>query len=240
VSAVGEVRTVLITGGTGALGSAVTKRFLADGHRVATTFVVEQERDVLLADLGSGADELLMVGADVTDEDEVASLIEQVTDAHGPAEVLVHLVGGWKGGERVHEHSMKTWEGMLRLNLLTAFLCCRAVLPSMLQQGWGRVVLVSARTAREGPRSEQAAYAVAKAGVAILAETIAEETRGTGVTANVVAPSVVDTAANRASMPDANPSGWVRPEDVATSIAFLASEEGGQLRGAWLPVYGSA
>ena len=128
---------------------------------------------------------------------------------------------------------------MFSLNLDSAFLCARAVLPSMLERDWGRVVFVSSRTARQD-RAGQAAYAIAKAGVAVLAETIAEETVGTSVTANVVAPSTLDTPANRRAMPNADHTRWVGPEQVAASIAFLASDAAGQLRGAWLPVYGSA
>ena len=100
-------------------------------------------------------------------------------------------------------------------------------------------MLISSRTARQG-RSGQAAYAIAKSGVAVLAETIAEESVGTGVTANVVAPSTLDTHATRRAMPDTDHDAWVPPGDVAASIAFLASEEAGQLRGTWLSAYGSA
>ncbi len=216
-------------------------RFLADGHRVATTFIIEREREELLAEVDErDEDRLMVVRTDVTDENSVRNFVESVTGTLGPPEIFIHLVGAWKGGRRVHEESLETWDRMLQLNLTSAFLCCRAALPAMIESGWGRIILVSARTAREGSRDGQAAYAVAKAGVAMLAEAIAEETRGTGVTANVVAPSVIDTAANRAAMPEEDPSRWVRPEDVAAATAFLASEEGGQLRGAWLSVYGSA
>jgi NAD(P)-dependent dehydrogenase (short-subunit alcohol dehydrogenase family) len=233
-------RTVLITGGTGALGTAVTSRFLEDGYRVATTWVVRAEADALEESLGPlGEDRRLLVETDVTDAESIAAAASRIAQDLGPVDVLVHLVGAWKGGEHVHEHSVESWDRMMELNLKSAFLCCRAVLPSMLERGWGRIVLVSSRTARQG-RSGQAGYAVAKAGVAILAETIAEETRGTSVTANVIAPSTLDTPANRRAMPDADPGRWVSPGDVAASIAYLASEEAGQLRGAWLPVYGSA
>lgn len=235
-----RARTVLITGGTGALGTAVTKRFLEDGHRVATTWVVDAEAAALEEELGATAGgRLLLVETDVTDEASIGSSLERVATELGAVDVVVHLVGAWKGGEHVHEHSVQTWDRMLDLNLRSAFLVCRAALPSMLERGWGRIVLVSSRTARQG-RAGQAGYAVAKAGVAVLAETIAEETRGTAVTANVIAPSTLDTPANRRAMPDADPTRWVTPEDVAASVAYLSSEEAGQLRGAWLPVYGSA
>jgi NAD(P)-dependent dehydrogenase (short-subunit alcohol dehydrogenase family) len=233
-------RTVLITGGTGALGTAVTTRFLEAGYRVATTWVVEKEAEALSSALGGlGEDRRLLVETNVTDEASIEAALQRIASHLSPVDVLVHLVGAWKGGEHVHEHSVETWDRMFELNLRSAFLCCRAVLPSMLERDWGRIVLTSSRTARQG-RAGQAGYAIAKAGVAVLAETIAEETRGTSVTANVIAPSTLDTPANRRAMPDADPARWVGPEDVAASIAYLASEEAGQLRGAWLPVYGSA
>lgn len=225
---------MLVTGGTGALGTAVTRRFLEDGWRVAVTWVVKDEAKALETEVGA-RDRLLLFETDVTDPASIEATISEV----GRVGALVHLVGGWKGGEPVGEHSLETWDRMLTLNLRSAFLCCRAVLPSMLEDNWGRVVLVSSRTARQG-RAGQAAYAIAKAGVAVLAETIAEETRGTGITANVVAPSTLDTPANRKAMPNADYSRWVPISEVAAAIAFLTTEEAGQLRGAWFPVYGSA
>jgi NAD(P)-dependent dehydrogenase (short-subunit alcohol dehydrogenase family) len=233
-------RTVLITGATGALGGAVTKRFLDDGYRVAATWVVKEEAEALAEQFDEKVKERLkLIETDVTDPDSIASSLEDIEAGFGPVDVLVHLVGAWKGGDEVQDHSLKTWDQMMDLNLRSAFLCSRAVLPQMRERDWGRVVFVSSRTAREN-RSGQAAYAIAKAGVAVLAETIAEESRGSAITANVVAPSTIDTPATRGSMPDADHSAWVSPSDVAASIAFLASEEAGQLRGAWLPVYGSA
>lgn len=230
-------RTVLVTGGTGALGTAVTRRFLDEGHRVAATWVVKEEAEALRESVGE-TDRLLLAETDVTDGGSIASTRDQVEDRFGPTEVLVHLVGAWKGGEDVHELSPETWDRMHDLNLRSAFLCSRAVLPSMQDGDWGRIVLVSSRTARQG-RGGQAAYAVAKAGVAVLAETIAEENRGRDVTANIVAPSTLDTPANRAAMPNADHATWVPSDDVAAAISFLSSEEAGELRGAWLPLYGS-
>ena len=230
-------RTVLVTGATGALGTAVTKRLLADGHRVAATWMVKEQAEALRDSIGE-TERLVLVESDVTDPASVANSVEDVEAELGPVEVLIHLVGAWKGGAPVHNFSLETWDQMLDINLRSAMLCSRAVLPSMRKGGWGRLVLVSSRTAREG-RSGQAAYAVAKAGVAVLAETIAEENRGLDLTANVVAPSTLDTPANRAGMPDADFGTWVPLDDVAASISFLASDAAGQLRGAWLPVYGS-
>jgi len=231
-------RTVLVTGGTGALGTAVTERLLADGHRVVATWVVKEQAEALRDFIGS-TERFLLLESDVTDPASVALTVEDAEAEFGPIEVLIHLVGAWKGDAPVHDLSLDTWDRMLDLNLRSAMLCSRAVLPSMREVGWGRLVLVSSRSAREG-RAGQAAYAIAKSGVSVLAESIAEENRGLDLTANVVAPSTLDTPANRAGMPDADFSTWVPLADVAASISFLASDAAGQLRGAWLPVYGSA
>jgi NAD(P)-dependent dehydrogenase (short-subunit alcohol dehydrogenase family) len=232
-------RRILLTGGTGALGHVVTNRLLQSGHRVATTWRVEPEREHLISDLGPHDDQLLFVAADVTDLASVDSAIDEVAAQLGGIDALVHLVGSWKGGEEVHEHSLETWTKMIEINLTSGFLCCRAALPWMRKGGWGRIVLVSARTARYD-RTGQAAYSIAKAGVGLLAEVISEENRSFGVTANAIAPSILDTPANRAAMPEADHSTWIPPRDVAATIEFLCSEEAGHLQGAWLPLTGAA
>ena len=231
-------RRAVVTGGTGALGGAVTNRLLQEGHEVAITCRHRQETDALRAALGELEGNLIAVEADVTDEDSVTRAMDVVHRELGSVEILVHLVGGWHGGELVHEQSLDTWRRVTDLNLTSAFLSCRAVLPEMLEGGWGRLVLVSSRTAKEG-RNGQSAYAVAKEGVATLAEVIADECCGSGVTANTIAPSVLDTPSNRRSMPSADFSRWVTPEVAASMVSFLTTEEAITLRGAWLPVFGA-
>ena len=232
-------RRILLTGGTGALGHVVTRRLLQAGHRVATTWRVEHELEHLISDLGPYDDQLVFLAADVTDPESVDSAVDEAVAQMGGIDALVHLIGSWKGGEEVHEHSLETWNRMFEINLTSSFLCCRAALPWMRKSEWGRIVLVSARTARFD-RTGQAAYAIAKAGVGLLAEVISEENHLFGVTANAIAPSILDTPANRSAMPDADPSTWIPPEDVAATIEFLCSKEAGHLRGAWLPLTGAA
>jgi NAD(P)-dependent dehydrogenase (short-subunit alcohol dehydrogenase family) len=231
-------RRAFVTGGTGALGSAVTRRLLEDGHPVAVTCRHEAEVAELRTTLGDLDANLAVIEADVTDDDSFGRALAEFHDQLGSVEVLVHLVGAWHGGEPVQDQSLETWRRVTDLNLTSAFLCSHAVLPEMLDGGWGRLVMVSSRTAREG-RNGQSAYAVAKEGVATLAEVIADECCGTGVTANTIAPSVLDTPANRRAMPSADFTRWVQPDVAAAMIAFLVSEEAGTLRGAWLPVFGS-
>jgi NAD(P)-dependent dehydrogenase (short-subunit alcohol dehydrogenase family) len=229
-------RAVLITGATGTLGTAVTRRFLELGHDVVAASSGRSGRAP-----GQSRDEssgrLHLLQADVTEPDSVSTLVAEAVEALGTIDVLVHLVGGWVGGKPIQDHSPDEWDRVLDLNLGSAFLCSRAVIPHMREHGWGRIVLVSARAARQG-REGEGAYAVAKSGVSILAETIAEENRDKDVTANVVAPAALDTPANRAAQPNSDHADLVPPDVVAEMIAFLASEEAGLLRGAWLPAFG--
>ncbi|MFN2555547.1 MAG: SDR family oxidoreductase [Nitriliruptorales bacterium] len=232
-------RTVLVTGATGTLGRTVTRRLLEDGNRVAATWQNQDKAQSLADELHAFHERLTLVEADVTDPQSVATAVQRTETQLGTVEALVHLVGGWEGGAPIHEHPLEVWDRMMDLNLHSAFICCRVALPGMYALNWGRVVLVSSRAARQ-ERDNQGAYAVAKAGVSVLAETIAEESRGTNVTANVIAPSILDTPGNRAAIPDADRSKWVPLEDVAATVAFLISEQAGELRGAWLPLFGSA
>lgn len=232
-------RAVLVTGGTGALGAAVTNRFLEDGHNVVATSKLGGSSETATGSLTHFGEQLHLLQADVTEWDSVVEVVDRTVARLGTIEVLIHLVGGWTGGQPLQDVSIETWERMFGVNLRSAFLCSRAVLPIMRRQGWGRIVFVSSKAARSGRRN-QGAYAIAKAGVAVLAETIAEENNDLDVTANVVAPSALATPANRAGLAGGDHSSFVPVEDVATMIAFLASIEAGQLRGAWLPAFGRA
>ena len=226
--------TILVTGGTGALGTEVTRRLLKEGHRVAVTWRDEAQAVRLGGEVGS---DLMLVRADVTDPDSIAQAVEQVRSHLGPLEGLVHLVGAWDGGRPTHLHEPAEWNRMLEINLTSAFLCGRAVLPEMVERDRGRIVFVSSRTAH-ADRAGQVGYAVAKAGVEVLAQTISEETLAYDVTANVIAPSTIDTPGNRRGMPDADFSRWVSLDDVASSISFFVNQPDGAIRGTTLPVYG--
>lgn len=231
-----DPRRILVTGGTGALGTSVTRRFLEDGHEVAVSAVVEGDADRTRRDLDSFSD-VLFVRADLARPADVAALFDEIGRAMGGVDALVHLVGTWRGGTTLPETDDATWDLIMDVNLRTAFNCARAALPGMLERGWGRMVFVSSRSAARG-QAGQVAYAVAKAGVAALAGGLADETRGTGVTANAVAPSIIDTPANRRAFPDSDHRRWVSPDDLAATIAFLASPAAGAITGATVGVPG--
>ena len=135
------------------------------------------------------------------------------------------------------DHWSIDWDRMLALNLRSAFLLSRAVLPAMLETGWGRIVFVSSKTAVT-PRAKQAAYAVSKMGLITLTKTISAEIKGSGVTANTILPSIIDTPTNRKFMPKADPAKWVPPQRIAATMRFLCSNEGASTNGAEIAMYG--
>jgi NAD(P)-dependent dehydrogenase (short-subunit alcohol dehydrogenase family) len=228
-------RVAIVTGGAGALGQAVTLRLLADGATVAVPWVVAAERDALQARVPA-RDRARMLAAecDTTAPKAMADFVTRVEGELGPAAALVTAVGGFAGG-RLVETDLATWDRMLKLNLTSAFVAARAVLPGMLARGHGRIVTVASR-AVVPPAAGFIAYTVSKAGVIALTQALAEETRGTGVTVNAILPSTMDTPGNRAAMPDADVEAWTPVESVAGAIAFLARAETAHVTGSLVTV----
>ena len=230
-----------VTGGTGALGTAVTKRFLDDGYRVAVTYRSGDEWSALeQAHSGAARDgSLLGFACDVTQEEPMRRAVADAAQRFGSLRVLLHLAGGYHGGEPVEAAVEKTVRGMIGLNLISAFWAAKAAIPHVKRGGDGRLLFISSRGAVETyPGS--AAYAAAKLGLHALVGTLAKELKKSGVTANAVLPSMIDTPANRASMPESDFSAWVPPDRVAGLLAFLASREAGTTSGALVPIYGRA
>ncbi len=228
-------RVALVTGGTGALGQAVTRRLLADGATVYLPWVVEEEQRRLLAAVAPPeAARLFAERCDVTDEAALARLVAGAGARHGAIGVLVALVGGFAGGALV-ETDRATWDRMIALNLTSAYAAARAVVPRMVAAGRGRVVTVGSR-AVVPPAGGFIAYTVSKAAVIALTQALAQELYGTGVTANCVLPSTMDTPGNRAAMPDADRSGWIPVESVADAIAFLVRDESAHVNGTLMAI----
>lgn len=226
-------KQILITGGTGGLGLGVVPVFLSQGAEI-TLPVRNAQSGERLKGLLSPAElvRIRLVPTDLSQESEV----EQLINGMARIDALVHLVGGFSMG-KTHEYSYADWQRMLELNLNTAFLVCKHSLNKMWQQQYGRIVTVGSRGAVE-PAGQLAAYCAAKAGVVALTRSIADETKGSNITANIVLPGVIDTPGNQSAM-GAHPE-WVKPESLAQVIAFLASEAAGDLRGAVIPVYGNS
>jgi NAD(P)-dependent dehydrogenase (short-subunit alcohol dehydrogenase family) len=227
-----SARTVVVTGGTGALGTAVVGALLEAGAACVVPYVHEAEaqrfphRDKV---------KLIAVG-DLADEAMVAKVYAGVTPW-----ASIHIAGGFAPG-KVADTAKPALMAQLESNLVSCFLCCRAAVNAMLAgKKGGRIVNVAARPALE-PRlgAGMTAYTIAKTGVAALTAALAEEVAKDGILVNAVAPSTMDTAANRAAMPKANFDAWPKVEEVAATILFLASPENRVTRGAIVPVYGKS
>lgn len=227
--------TVLVAGGTGALGSAVVAALLGAGHRVTATWLVESERDRVAAELGAQTG-LDLFEADLTDEHAVAAA---VAAAGADLAAVVDLVGGYAGGRAAHEIEPEELDRMLALNLRPLHLLARAAIPPLLGRDDSAFVGVAARAALE-PGRGQAAYNAAKAAVLAYVRSLDSDYRDQGLRANAVLPSVIDTAANRAAMPSSDHTRWVSPSAIAQVIAFLVSPQSGPISGAAIPVYGRA
>ena len=215
-------RVAIVTGGSGALGQAVVLRLLKDGMSVAVPWIVDKERERLESRVpGDARGRVLIERCDVLDPTAFGALVTRTEQTLGPVAALVTVVGGFAGGGLV-ETDLATWETQIKLNLTSAFVAARAVVPGMLARGHGRIVTIASR-AVVPPVAGILAYTVSKVGVIGLTQALAEETRGTGVTVNSVLPSTMDTPANRSAMPDADPTKWTPVDSVAETIAFLVS-----------------
>ncbi len=234
-------RVAIISGGTGALGRAVSEHFLESGARVAIPWVVEAEVPLLQQRLGDRFSEanLFLKRADVGDESQIATFVNEVTRRFGKLDILVNLVGGFWGGKSIAETSIAEWQAMFDLNLKPTFLCCRAAVPALKKNGYGRIVSVSSRSGLQGA-GDFAAYAISKGAIATFTASLGEEVLPANIIVNAIAPSTIDTAANRAAMPTAKHENWVKPEDIARTVAFLCSEDNRVTSGAVIPVYGRA
>ena len=216
-------KVILITGGAGALGQTVVRAFVSAGA------------SVILGDLNPvQLPGVTALKADFTDHTQVRGLVNEVIQSSGRLDALVNLIGGFATG-RVVDTDVSLWQRMLAMNLTSAFLLSQAVLPSMLERRQGRIVHVAAQAALE-PFPGAAAYIVSKAGLVALIRTLSKELNGSGVTVNGVLPSTIDTPANRKAMPEADLSKWARPESIARTLAFLASDDANQINEALIPI----
>jgi NAD(P)-dependent dehydrogenase (short-subunit alcohol dehydrogenase family) len=228
-------RIAIVTGGTGALGQAVTLRLLADGATVAVPYAVEREREQLSQRVAAADRQRLIVKpADVIDVTAMTAFADEVVAARGKIDVVVAGVGGFAGGSLL-ETDLETWKRMLDLNLTSAFSVARAVVPAMVRARYGRVVVVASR-AVVPPAGGFIAYTVAKAGVIAFTQALSQEVRDQGITVNAVLPSTMDTPANRAAMPDSDRKGWVPVEAVADAIAVLARDASAHITGTLLTI----
>jgi NAD(P)-dependent dehydrogenase (short-subunit alcohol dehydrogenase family) len=223
-------KIIFITGAKGGLGNFVTKKFLEAGEMVVGASLNLRTSDFPNANF-------IPAMIDLGDADLTRELADNVVQRFGHIDVLVHVVGGFAGGTPLHETDMKTWTRMQDQNLTAAFNVARAVIPHMRKEGRGRFIAVGSKAA-EQPKPNLGAYVIFKGALVTLVKTLAVENADRGITVNAVLPGTMDTPANRAAMPSADPKQWVSPAAVANVIYWLASDEASQTNGAAIPVSG--
>lgn len=226
---------VLVTGGAGNLGRSVCESLLDTGARVAVPLYKTDAKDSLDALAREHPDSLFTFALDLTTERGADEAVRQTREWAGRLDAVAHLVGAWFGGMPLAETPVEGWDRMMDLNLKSSFLVARAAIPALLEQGGGPLVFIGSRGARESKRGH-AAYAVAKTGVCVLAEAIAEEYGGRGIRAHAVLPGTIDTEANRRAMPDADRSGWTPPKRIAELVRALVLQQREEPNGAAVPV----
>jgi len=224
-------KVVLITGAKGGLGSFVTQRFLATGATV-----VGISRSISQADFPEA--NFVALPVDFTKAGAAGKAVESVVSRFGRLDALVHLLGGFAGGQTLAETDDATWEQMCDLNLTSAFYVLRAVIPHLRKSGKGRIIAIGSLTAAE-PHAGLGAYVTFKAALTMLVRTVASENKDAGLTANVVLPGTMDTPTNRKSMPGADFSKCVQPGDVADLVLWLAGDRAAHITGTAIPVDGS-
>ncbi|MGM0586895.1 MAG: SDR family NAD(P)-dependent oxidoreductase [Bacteroidota bacterium] len=233
-------RTIIVTGGAGGLGSAVVERMLRTGAHVAVPCFNQQEWEQF--ELGKRDGVHTRVNVDLTDEEQTQSFFDWTVEEIGPLWGSVHIAGGFGMGP-IEKKGKNMLLKQLNLNTITCYNSCRAAIQRMRENGLdgGRIVNIAARPALE-PRqgANMAAYTASKSAVAALTEALAEEVVSENILINAVAPSTIDTEANRKGMPDADFSKWVKPVHIAEQIYNLISPDNKVTRGAIIPVYGKA
>jgi NAD(P)-dependent dehydrogenase (short-subunit alcohol dehydrogenase family) len=226
----GEV--VLITGAKGGLGTHVTSAFLAAGASVAGV-----SRSISPHDFDHP--NFAAFPAELSSDQAALAMVEQVLARFQRIDALVHLVGGFAGGTRIEETKSRTFDQMFDLNVKSAFYVIGAVLPHMRARGSGRILTISGRAGVE-PAFGIGVYSASKAALISLTRTVALENAGHGISANSILPGTMDTPANRAAMRAADTSKWVRPQQVAALLVYLASDASADINGAAIPIYGSS
>ena len=228
-------QVVIVAGGTGALGSAVARAFIQEGASVAVTYRTPREYDDLESSLSTDRARLRGHQVDVTSEAEMSRLAAAVDAEFHRLDVLVNAAGGYSGGPKLWEIDSAVLERMLDLNLRSAFVTSRSVMPILLRQGRGCIVNVAAKAAVDQPGGA-GAYVASKAAALAMMHSLAMDLKGTAIRVNSVLPSTIDTAANRRDMPRANFAAWTKPEDIARVILFLCTEDARALTGTAIPV----
>ena len=230
-------KVAVIAGGTGALGSAFTKAFLDEGAMVAVPVHRRRALNTPETSPAQSPQRLLPVQADLVSREDVQAFVQKVLAELKGVDFLIHTVGAYAGGKRVEEVTEEEWDRLMDVNLKSAFLMCNAILPGMRERRFGRIITIGAMPALR-PTAKRGPYQISKRALITLTETIAEEVKGTGITANAIVPSTILTPDNVQSMGDADTSTWVTPEEIASLAAYLCTREARSINGNAIKIFG--
>ncbi len=229
--------SILITGGSGALGSVVTQRLIEDGYRCIVPYRDEKEAQELRAQIApQQRDQLFLLESDLLADKEIERVFASAntqSDLYG----FVHLLGGIRGFQPIADTSVEDWDFLFNLNLRPLFLFSRLFMQHFRERGGGRIITIGAMAAVK-PAANQAGYGVAKAGVSALTKILADEGRAFGVTANCILPSVIKTEANLSWGSEEEVEKWVTPAEIAGTIAYLLGEESSSVNGSDIRQFG--
>ena len=228
-------QVALVAGGTGGLGRAVSLAFLEEGATVVVTYRRPEQFEALRQAAGAHASRLEGYVIDVTNDAAVRQMIASVVAKHEKIDAMTNTVGGYAAGQKLWEAEPAILEQMLSLNLYSGYVLARSVVPAMLKQGRGAIVNVASRAAIDHAASA-AAYAASKAAAVAMVDSLAADLKGSGIRANSILPSIIDTEANRKAVPDADFAKWPKSQDIAEVILFLCSDDAKLIHGAAIPV----
>ncbi len=234
-----SAKVVLVAGGTGGLGRAVSLAFLDHGAQVAVTWRHESEFQALKDAAPHHSSRLSGFNVDVIDTRQAADLVNQIVSRSNRLDVLVNTVGGYAGGTPLWDLEPEVFNRMIDLNLRATYALAKSAVPPMLARKSGAIINIAAKAAWDHAAGASA-YAATKAAAVALIDSLAADLTGSGVRVNSILPSIIDTEANRQAMPKADFSKWPKPEDIAEVVLFLASDLARVIHGATIPVFGNA
>jgi NAD(P)-dependent dehydrogenase (short-subunit alcohol dehydrogenase family) len=233
-----ENRTAVITGATGGLGATVTRTLAGLGLRLALVDIDADRLSALRTELALPETSLLTLKLDLLQPEQTRSAAEAIAGHFGRIDILLHLVGGWTGGKTLLEAPGEDLAFMLNQHVWSSFNVVQAFVPHLQKNGWGRVVMITSPYAAR-PNARGGPYAIGKAGQEALMLTLAQELKGSGVTANLLQAKSIDAKREKVSAPTPENASWTMPEELTAAILFLLSEEAGTINGARIPLYGS-
>jgi 3-oxoacyl-[acyl-carrier protein] reductase len=231
-------RTAIISGATGGLGKVVTKAFTEQGAQLALIGRSEEKLRELSNKLTLPEKNIILENADISEPESAFKVVKAILSRFDQIDIYLHLVGGWVGGSPIPEVGEDDIKSMLKQHLWSTFYMTKAILPNMLQNGWGRIIVISSPSAYQPP-GKNSPYAIAKAAQEALILSLAEEVKETGVTANIISVKMIDTEHEKLKNPNKKNLSWATPEEITKTILHLCSNEAGIINGIRIPLAGS-